>query len=211
MSLVDEIRQAVIEGKPPKVITPMVEQALQQGFDANTILQHGLIDAMAEVGRMFESGEYFVPEMLVAARAMAAGLALLRPQLVEQGVEPLGKIAIGTVKGDLHDIGKSLVAMMLEGAGFEIMDMGVDSAPEKFVQAIRDGAQIVAMSALLTTTMPNMKSTIEAIKQAGLREQVKVMIGGAPVTEAYAKEIGADGYSPDASAAVRKAKQLLGI
>jgi len=160
---------------------------------------------------MFEAGEYFVPEMLVAARAMAAGLALLRPHLVEQGVEPLGKVAIGTVKGDLHDIGKSLVAMMLEGAGFEIMDMGVDSAPEKFVAAIKNGAQIVAMSALLTTTMPNMKTTIEAIKQAGMRDQVKVMIGGAPVTEAYAKEIGADGYAPDASAAVRKAKQLLGV
>jgi len=211
MSLIEEIRQAVIEGKPPKVVTPKVEQALQEGIDANTILQHGLIDAMAEVGRMFEAGEYFVPEMLVAARAMAAGLALLRPHLVEQGVEPLGKVAIGTVKGDLHDIGKSLVAMMLEGAGFEIMDMGVDSAPEKFVAAIKNGAQIVAMSALLTTTMPNMKTTIEAIKQAGMRDQVKVMIGGAPVTEAYAKEIGADGYAPDASAAVRKAKQLLGV
>jgi 5-methyltetrahydrofolate--homocysteine methyltransferase len=211
MSLIDEIRQAVIEGKPPKVVVPKVEQALQEGIDANTILQNGLIDAMAEVGRMFEEGEYFVPEMLVAARAMAAGLALLRPQLVAQGVEPLGKIAIGTVKGDLHDIGKSLVAMMLEGAGFEIMDMGVDSPPEKFVAAIQNGAQVVAMSALLTTTMPNMKNTIEAIKQAGLRDKVKVMIGGAPVTEAYAKEIGADGYAPDASAAVRKAKQLLGI
>jgi 5-methyltetrahydrofolate--homocysteine methyltransferase len=211
MSLIDEIRQAVIEGKPPKVVVPKVEQALQEGIDANTILQNGLIDAMAEVGRMFEEGEYFVPEMLVAARAMAAGLALLRPQLVAQGVEPLGKIAIGTVKGDLHDIGKSLVAMMLEGAGFEIMDMGVDSPPEKFVAAIQNGAQVVAMSALLTTTMPNMKNTIEAIKQAGLRDKVKVMIGGAPVTESYAKEIGADGYAPDASAAVRKAKQLLGI
>jgi 5-methyltetrahydrofolate--homocysteine methyltransferase len=211
MSLIEEIRQAVIEGKPPKVVVPKVEQALQEGIDANTILQNGLIDAMAEVGRMFEEGEYFVPEMLVAARAMAAGLALLRPQLVAQGVEPLGKIAIGTVKGDLHDIGKSLVAMMLEGAGFEIMDMGVDSPPEKFVAAIQNGAQVVAMSALLTTTMPNMKNTIEAIKQAGLRDKVKVMIGGAPVTESYAKEIGADGYAPDASAAVRKAKQLLGI
>jgi 5-methyltetrahydrofolate--homocysteine methyltransferase len=211
MSLVDEIRQAVIEGKPPKVVTPLVEQALQEGIDAGSILQNGLIDAMAEVGRLFEEGEYFVPEMLVAARAMAAGLALLRPQLVEQGVKPLGKVAIGTVKGDLHDIGKSLVAMMLEGAGFEIMDMGVDSPPEKFIQAVKDGAQIVAMSALLTTTMPNMKNTIEALKQAGLRDQVKVMIGGAPVTEAYAKEIGADGYSPDASAAVRKAKQLLAV
>lgn len=211
MSLIDEIRQAVIEGKPPKVVAPKVEQALKEGLDANTILQNGLIDAMSEVGRLFEEGEYYVPEMLVAARAMSAGLAILKPQLVAQGIEPLGTVAIGTVKGDLHDIGKSLVAMMLEGAGFQIMDMGVDTAPEKFIDAVKNGAQIVAMSALLTTTMPNMKNTIEAIKQSGLRDQVKVMVGGAPVTENYAKEIGADGYAPDASAAVRKAKELLGV
>ena len=165
---------------------------------------------MAEVGRMFEEGEYFVPEMLIAARAMAAALGLLKPHLVEQGVKPIGKVAIGTVKGDLHDIGKSLVAMMLEGAGFEIMDLGVDVAPEKFVSALNDGAQIVAMSALLTTTMPNMKATIAAIEKAGLRAQAKIMIGGAPVTQAYADEIGADGYAPDASSAVRKARALIG-
>lgn len=210
MSLIQEIRAATIEGQA-KVVVPKVEQALKDGLSANAILQEGLIDAMAEVGRLFEEGEYFVPEMLIAARAMAAALEILRPYLVEQGVQPLGKVAIGTVKGDLHDIGKSLVAMMLEGAGFEIMNLGVDVSPEKFIEAIHSGAQIVAMSALLTTTMPNMKATIDAIKAAGLRDQTIVMVGGAPVTQAYADEIGADGYAPDASAAVRKAKQLIGV
>jgi 5-methyltetrahydrofolate--homocysteine methyltransferase len=208
MSLIEEIRTAVIEGQK-NVAVPKVEQALKDGEAPEKILQEGLISAMAEVGRLFEEGEYFVPEMLIAARAMGAALEILKPRLVASGVQPIGKVAIGTVKGDLHDIGKSLVAMMLEGAGFEIMDMGVDVTPEKFVDAIRAGAQVVAMSALLTTTMPNMKTTIEAIKAAGLREQVVVLVGGAPVTEAYAKEIGADGYAPDASAAVRKTKELL--
>ncbi|GAB4424974.1 MAG: corrinoid protein [Anaerolineae bacterium] len=210
MSLIEEIRQAVIEGQA-KAVVPKVEQALADGVPADEILQKGLIDAMAEVGRLFEEGEYFVPEMLIAARAMSAALELLKPHLVEKGVEPLGRVAIGTVKGDLHDIGKSLVAMMLEGAGFEIVNLGVDVAPEKFVEEAKKGAQIVAMSALLTTTMPNMKNTIQALKEAGVRDKVKVMIGGAPVTQAYADEIGADGYSPDASSAVRKAKELLGV
>ena len=210
MSLIEEIRQAVIEGQA-KVVVPKVEQALSDGVPADQILQKGLIDAMAEVGRLFEEGEYFVPEMLIAARAMSAALEVLKPHLVETGVEPLGRVVIGTVKGDLHDIGKSLVAMMLEGAGFEIVNLGVDVAPEKFVEEAKKGAQIVAMSALLTTTMPNMKNTIQALKESGVRDQVKVMIGGAPVTQAYADEIGADGYSPDASSAVRKAKELLGI
>jgi 5-methyltetrahydrofolate--homocysteine methyltransferase len=210
MSLIEEIRQAVIEGQA-KAVVPKVEQALAEGVPADEILQKGLIDAMAEVGRLFEEGEYFVPEMLIAARAMSAALELLKPHLVEKGVEPLGRVAIGTVKGDLHDIGKSLVAMMLEGAGFEIVNLGVDVAPEKFVDEAKKGAQIVAMSALLTTTMPNMKNTIQALKEAGVRDKVKVMIGGAPVTQAYADEIGADGYSPDASSAVRKAKELLGV
>jgi 5-methyltetrahydrofolate--homocysteine methyltransferase len=165
---------------------------------------------MSEVGSRFEQGEYFVPEMLIAARAMQAGLKLLKPLLAQSGAEPLGRVAIGTVKGDLHDIGKSLVAMMLEGAGFEIMDMGVDVAPEKFVEAVRGGANVVALSALLTTTMPNMKVTIEALKQAGLRDRVTVMVGGAPVTQAYADDIGADGYASDASSAVRKTKALIG-
>ena len=208
MALLAEIRTAVIEGQK-NVVVPKVEQALKEGLAPDQILREGLIDAMAEVGRLFEDGEYFVPEMLIAARAMSAALDILKPLLVASGVKPVGKVAIGTVKGDLHDIGKSLVAMMLEGAGFEIMDMGVDVTPEKFVEAIKNGAQIVAMSALLTTTMPNMKTTIEAIKTAGLRDRVVVLIGGAPVTQAYADEIGADGYAPDASAAVRKAKELI--
>lgn len=208
MSLIEEIRQAVIEGQA-KAVVPKVEQALGEGMAAETILNEGLISAMAEVGQLFEDGEFFVPEMLIAARAMSAALDILKPKLVEQGVDPIGRVAIGTVKGDLHDIGKSLVAMMLEGAGFEIMDLGVDVSPEKFVEAIQNGAQIVAMSALLTTTMPNMKTTIEAINAAGLRETTIVLVGGAPVTDAYAKEIGADGYAPDASAAVRKAKELI--
>lgn len=209
MSLIEEIRAAVIDGQA-KVVVPKVEQALAEGTPPDKILQDGLIDAMREVGELFEKGEFYVPEMLIAARAMEAALKVLKPHLIDQGIEPLGKIAIGTVKGDLHDIGKSLVAMMLEGAGFEIMNLGVDVPPEKFVEALQNGAQIVAMSALLTTTMPNMKVTIEAIKQAGLRNQAIVMVGGAPVTQAYADEIGADGYAPDASAAVRKARELIG-
>lgn len=209
MSLIAEIRQAVIEGQAKQVV-PKVEEALAQGLTPETILHDGLIDAMQEVGRLFEEGEYFVPEMLIAARAMKAALAILKPLLVDQGVEPLGRIAIGTVKGDLHDIGKSLVAMMLEGAGFEVVDLGVDVSPERFIDELQKGAQVVAMSALLTTTMPNMKVTIEAIEAAGLRSQAIVLVGGAPVTQAYAQEIGADGYAPDASAAVRVARQLTG-
>ncbi len=209
MSLIEEIREAVINGQA-KVVVPKVEEALQQGVPADQILQNGLIDAMREVGRLFEEGEFFVPEMLIAARAMKGALEILKPHLVDQGVEPLGRVAIGTVKGDLHDIGKSLVAMMLEGAGFEVIDLGVDVAPEKYIEEINNGAQIVAMSALLTTTMPNMKTTIDAIKAAGLRDNVKVMVGGAPVTQAYADQIGADGFSEDASSAVRKAVELIG-
>ncbi|HML22606.1 MAG TPA: corrinoid protein [Aggregatilinea sp.] len=208
MSLIEEIREAVINGQA-KVVVPKVQQALDDGVAADQILHDGLIDAMREVGRMFEEGEYFVPEMLIAARAMKAALEILKPHLVDQGVEPLGRIAIGTVKGDLHDIGKSLVAMMLEGAGFEVIDLGVDVPPEKFIDQINGGAQIVAMSALLTTTMPNMKTTIEAIESAGLRNQVKVMVGGAPVTQTYAQQIGADGFSEDASSAVRTAVGLI--
>ena len=209
-NLIQEIHEAVIEGQANAVV-PKVEQALADGLAPDIILNDGLISAMAEVGQLFEDGEFFVPEMLIAARAMSAALEILKPRLVEQGIEPIGKIAIGTVKGDLHDIGKSLVAMMLEGAGFEIVDLGVDVPAEKFIEAVNDGAKVVAMSALLTTTMPNMKTAIEAIEEAGLRDQTVIMVGGAPVTQAYAEEIGADGYSPDASAAVRKAKELLGV
>jgi 5-methyltetrahydrofolate--homocysteine methyltransferase len=187
-----------------------VQAALEAEITAEVILNEALIPAMGEVGRLFEIGDYFVPEMLVSARAMKAGLEIIKPLLVESGVEPVGKIAIGTVKGDLHDIGKNLVAMMLEGAGFVIQDLGTDVPPEEFIAAIQQGTDIVGLSALLTTTMPAMETTIQAIKAAGLRDQVKVMIGGAPVTAEYAERIGADGYAPDASQAVTLAKKLLG-
>lgn len=205
---IEKIRQAVIEGDRNAAVEE-VQKALDAGLPAEKILHEGLIDAMREVGELFEEGEFFVPEMLIAARAMSAALELLKPRLVEQGVEPLGKVVIGTVKGDLHDIGKSLVAMMLEGAGFEIVDLGTDVSPEKFIEALKNGANIVAMSALLTTTMPNMQTTIDAITQAGLRDQARILVGGAPVTQAFADSIGADGYAPDASAAVRKAQALI--
>lgn len=209
----DEILQAIydgiIDGNKDQV-TANVQQALERGLSPETILNQGMVAAMAEVGRLFEEGEYFVPEMLVAARAMQAGLSILKPKLVQADVKAVGKVVAGTVKGDLHDIGKNLVCMMLEGASFEIIDLGSDVSPEKFVEAVQShNADIVAMSALLTTTMPNMKVTIDALKAAGLRDKVKVMVGGAPVTPEFAREIGADGTAPDASQAVTLAKSLL--
>lgn len=188
-----------------------VEAALNAQLEPGFILNEGMISAMKEVGRLFEEGEYFVPEMLIAARAMQAGLAILKPHLIKAKVASAGKVVIGTVKGDLHDIGKNLVSMMLEGSAFDIVDLGVDVAPEKFVEAVKvHQPQIVGFSALLTTTMPNMKVTIEALKAAGLRDQVKVIVGGAPVTEAFARDIGADGYAGDASRAATLAKTLVG-
>ncbi len=211
--VVKEIYQNVIDGQAAEV-KARVEAALASGVNAGEILNEGMISAMAEVGRLFEEGEFFVPEMLIAARAMQAGMAVLKPHLLQEKVQSAGKVIIGTVKGDLHDIGKNLVAMMLEGAGFEIVDLGTDVSPEKFAEtacaAGGNGPVLVAMSALLTTTMPNMKTTIEALEAAGVRGQVKVMIGGAPVTENYASSIGADGYSSDASRAVTLAKTLAG-
>jgi 5-methyltetrahydrofolate--homocysteine methyltransferase len=187
-----------------------VQAALLADLQPQIILNDGMISAMKEVGRRFEEGDYYVPEMLVAASAMQAALSLLKPRLVENNVKSAGKVAIGTVKGDLHDIGKNLVALMLEGAGFEILDLGVDVTPEKFVEAISAGdVNIVALSALLTTTMPNMRTTIESIEQAGLRSQVKIIIGGAPVTQGFASQIGADGFSADASSAANLAHSLL--
>jgi 5-methyltetrahydrofolate--homocysteine methyltransferase len=189
----------------------LVQQALDQNLPAPQILNEGMIAAMNHVGKLFEEGEFFVPEMLIAARAMQAGLAVLKPHLAQAEVKAAGRVVAGTVKGDLHDIGKNLVCMLLEGAGFEIIDLGTDVAPEKFVQVVQEGrADVMALSALLTTTMPNMKVTIEALKAAGVRDNVKVMIGGAPVTQAYAEQIGADGYAPDASRAVALAKSLVG-
>ena len=204
-----ELYNSVIDGDAPQVQAG-VKAALAQGAAAEVILNEGLIAAMNEVGRRYEEGEFYVPEMLVSARAMQAGLALLKPSLVESGVKAAGKIAIGTVKGDLHDISKNLVAMMLEGAGYEVQDLGVDVPPQTFVDAVQGGAQVIGMSALLTTTMSNMKNTIQALNEAGIRNQVKVVIGGAPVTEDYSRQIGADAYSPDASSAVRTVRQLIG-
>jgi 5-methyltetrahydrofolate--homocysteine methyltransferase len=204
------IYNAVLDGNAPAAQAG-VKAALDAGLPAETILKEGLINAMAEVGRLFEENEYFVPEMLVSARAMQSGLTLLRPLLAESGAEPAGRVVIGTVKGDLHDIGKNRVAMMLEGAGFEVIDLGTDVSPEKFVKAVVENkATIVGMSALLTTTMPSMSNTIKALQEAGLRDEVRVMIGGAPVTDGFAKQVGADGYSPDASSAVRLARSLTG-
>ena len=202
-AVLKEIYQGVLDGDMDKVVSN-VQVALDEKVSAEVILKQGMMAAMAEVGQLFEDGEYFVPELLVAARAMQGGLELLKPFLADEDVEPIGKVVTGTVKGDLHDIGKNLVGMMLKGAGFEIVDMGTDASPEKFVQAVKEsGAQIVAMSALLTTTMANMPDTIKAFEDAGIRDSVKIMVGGAPVTGEYAKKIGADGYAPDASQAAK--------
>jgi 5-methyltetrahydrofolate--homocysteine methyltransferase len=210
MTVLEELRQAVVDGQA-KVAVAKVNQALSEGTPPEVLLADGLMAAMAEVGRLFEEGEVFVPEMLVAARAMNATLAILKPLLGEGGEGPgsAGTVAIGTVQGDLHDIGKNLVAMMLEGSGFEVVDLGTDVSPEAFTEAVRSGANVVAMSALLTTTMTNMKAVVVAITAAGLRDRVTIVIGGAPITARYAEEIGADGYAPDASKAVRKVKELL--
>jgi len=205
------IAEAVIRGDR-ETVSQLVKAALEEGTSPESIINEGLIAGMSVVGDKFKKNEFYVPEVLIAARAMHAGMDLLKPLLATSNVQPRGIVAIGTVKGDLHDIGKKLVAMMLEGGGYEVIDLGVDVAPEKFVETVKErGAQIVALSALLTTTMPSMKDTIEALQEAGIRDQVKVMIGGAPVTQNYADEIGADGYAPDAASAVDKANELLSV
>lgn len=207
----EALATALINGKAPEV-RELTEKALAGEESPQDILNKGLVAGMSVVGEKFKNNDFYVPEVLIAARAMKGAMEVLRPKLAETGVQPVAKVAIGTVKGDMHDIGKNLVAMMMEGAGFEVVDLGVDVKPEKFVQAVKDnGAKIVALSALLTTTMPSMKETIKALEAAGSRDDVRVMIGGAPVTQNYADEIGADGYSPDAASAVDKAKELLGI
>ena len=204
-----EIYQGILDGDRESVAEG-VKSALETKMSAETILKEGMMAAMAEVGRLFEEGEYFVPELLVAARAMQGGLDILKPLLEAEDVEPVGKVVIGTVKGDLHDIGKNLVGMMMQGAGFEVNDLGTDVEPAKFVEAVKSsGAKLVAMSALLTTTMANMPATIEAFNQAGIRGDVKIMVGGAPVTDKYAQQIGADGYASDASQAARLALSLV--
>ena len=204
-----QIYQGILKGDLDLVKTN-VRAALDEKETAEAILKQGMMTAMAEVGQLFEDGEYFVPELLVAARAMQGGLEILKPILATEAVEPIGTVVAGTVKGDLHDIGKNLVGIMMEGVGFEIVDLGSDVSPEKFVEAAKEsGAQIVAMSALLTTTMVQMPETIKAFEEAGLRKSVKILIGGAPVTDEYAKKIGADGYAPDASQAAKTALSLI--
>ena len=188
----------------------LTEQALAAKMDPLKLVQENMVPAMDEVGRRFECNEYFVPELLLAARAMKNALELVRPLLVAGGVQPSGRVAVGTVKGDLHDIGKNLVVAMLEGGGYEVIDLGVNVSPEQFTAAVKEKSpRILAMSALLTTTMPAMKTTVEALKQAGVRNQVKILIGGAPITQKYADEIGADGYSETAAGVVAIAKRAL--
>jgi 5-methyltetrahydrofolate--homocysteine methyltransferase len=193
----------------------LIQRALADGVSAEAILHEALIPAMTQVGCLFEAQEYYVPEMLVSAKAMQTGMKSLKPLLASEGTRSDGKsnpkAAFGTVKGDLHDIGKDLVITMLEGVGFQVTDLGVDVSPEKFIEAINDGAQLVGLSAMLTTTMLNMKGTIEAFREAGVRDRVKVLVGGAPLNKSYADHIGADGFAKDASSAVRKAKELLQV
>ena len=210
MTILDDISSAVQRGKR-KEVAPLVQQALDEGLDPVAILNDGLVPAMSVIGEKFSAGEAFVPEMLVAARAMAAGTEVLKPHLAEAGAEPLGKAVIGTVRGDMHDIGKNLVRMMIESKGFEVTDLGVDVAPEQFVTFLQEheDTDIVCCSALLTTTMPEIGATIRAIEEAGLRDRVKVMVGGAPVTQAFADEVGADAWTPDAGAAAAKAVELV--
>jgi corrinoid protein of di/trimethylamine methyltransferase len=203
------LHEAILKGDA-NAAREVTEAALKEGVDAQSLVMDYMVPAMDEVGNKFECNEYFVPELLIAARAMKTSLELIRPLLAEQGVEPIGRVVIGTVKGDLHDIGKGLVASMLEGGGFEVTDLGVDVPPEKFVQAAQDKkANIVALSALLTTTMTAMKGVIEALNSAGVRDKVKVIIGGAPVTQQYCESIAADGYSATASGAVNLARRLV--
>ena len=203
------LHDAILNGDA-KTAKAKTEQALAAGVEPMKLVQEYMMPAMDEVGRRFECSEYFVPELLLSARAMKAALALIRPLLTATGAQPTGRVALGTVKGDLHDIGKNLVAAMLEGGGYEVLDLGVNVSPEQFVAAVKEkDANIVAMSALLTTTMPSMKTTIEALKQSGVREKVKVIIGGAPITQKYANEIGADGFSESAAGAVAAAKKAM--
>ena len=218
MADMQAIRNALINGQREELVE-LVKKALDEGVTGKQILDEGLITGMQEVGRRFKNNEFYVPEVLIAARAMSnvrerdtrpGAMEVLESALVAEGVEPLARAVIGTVKGDLHDIGKNLVAMMLRGAGFDVVDLKIDVPPEKYVEAAREtGAKLICLSALLTTTMPQMKNVIDAVNEAGL-DGVNVMIGGAPVTQNYADEIGAQGYAPDAASAVEKAKELLG-
>jgi 5-methyltetrahydrofolate--homocysteine methyltransferase len=203
--------QALSAGKMDEV-KALTQKALDAGESPDKILKEGLIKAMDRIGVQFKNSEIYIPEVLIAARAMHAGLGILKPILAKSNAAPSAKIVLGTVKGDLHDIGKNLVGMMLEGAGFEVIDVGIDAPAEKFVQVAKEkGAQVIGMSALLTTTMMQMKGTVEALQAAGLKGKVKIVVGGAPVTDEFARQIGADGYAPDAASAVNTVKKVLGI
>ena len=209
--LMQETAYALITGDQ-HAVDRLTRQALDDGFEANTVLDDGLIAGMAIVGVKFRDNIIFVPEVLVAARAMKAGMAHLEPILSASGIEPVGTVIMGTVRGDLHDIGKNLCIMMLRGSGFVVHDLGVDTKPDEFIDAVVEhDAKVLGMSALLTTTMPNMGKTIDAFEEAGLREMVKIMVGGAPVTQEFADDMGADGYGKDAIACVEKAKELVGL
>ncbi len=204
-----KLSEAILNGNEKQAVA-LTNEALAAKVDPQEMVNKYMIPAMDEVGRRFEANEVFVPELLMTGRAMKSALTLLKPLLAAKGAKPIGKVLVGTVKGDLHDIGKNLVASMLEGAGFEVIDLGVDVAPEKFVTAVKEKQpQLIALSALLTTTMPSMKTTIEQLNAAGIRKGVKVMIGGAPVTQSYADEIGADGYGENANGAVTLARKLV--
>jgi len=206
-----QVAENLIQGKAPQV-KELVQKAVDEGQDVSEILNEGLLAGMNVVGKKFKANEFYVPEVLIAARAMKQGMSILRPILTEKGIKGTGTVVIGTVRGDLHDIGKNLVGMMLEGAGFDVVDAGVDVSPEKYIEIVKEKeAKIVGLSALLTTTMPAMKDVIEAIGATDLKGKVKVMIGGAPITESYAEEIGADGYASDAASAADEAKKLMGI
>ena len=209
-ALLDQIGQSLMAGQAAKV-KELVQQAVNEKVPVGDILSKGLINAMSVIGAKFKKNEVYIPEVLIAARAMKSGMEILKPLLAKAGVKSTGKFMIGTTKGDLHDIGKNLVAMMMEGAGYEVIDLGIDVPPEKFVEAIKEKQpDVVGISALLTTTMPAMKTTIDAIAAAGLKNKVKIIIGGAPITQNYAVEIKADGYAADAASAVDIAKKLLG-
>lgn len=204
----ERLKEAIKNGKADES-AKLVKELLESGVQPDVIMKEGMISAMDEVGELFQKGEYYMPEMLVAARAMQKGLDVLKPILVQRGVQPIGKVVMGTVKGDLHDIGKNLVIMALEGAGFEVIDLGTDASPDKFVNAIKQhNPCVVGMSALLTTTMLAMRDTIEAIKSAGLRDKVKIMIGGAPIREEFCKEIGADFYGADSTSGKNYARMV---
>ena len=215
MSRQDEILDALYEQVLDGAVPPTVEltnEGLELGMDPLSLLFDAMIPALEEVGRLFEIGEYFVPEMLISARAMAAAMDILKPLIAATGAKPIGTFVMGTVKGDIHDIGKNLCNIMLEGAGFQVIDLGVNVPPEKFVEAIQEyQPQAVGMSAFLTTTMPMFKTNIEAIAAAGLRDQVKILVGGAPVTQEYCDTVGADGFAPDANSTVRLTKKLIAI